>query len=222
MNTTNVAGSIDGLHPSNDPFFTGPECPQADDEFAGCSTGQAFSIMLHAGSFSVSFDVVSSARPFDIAAVGEGGGSIISIDPAAGTFTASVTTVTPELLRQDWSRFVPPVSHYFDCDRSSAICRPPRGIPPPSSDPFWLTARLLPTPTASTPTSPNGILQVSGRLSGSRFIVDGQNNTTLSTFGGFVQLQFGPFDKSVSTFKLYVDGRLVSSKAYAYRLFHRR
>ena len=44
--------------------------------------------MLHAGSFRVSFDVAPSARPFDIAAVGEGGGSIISIDPAAGTYTA--------------------------------------------------------------------------------------------------------------------------------------
>lgn len=221
-NTTNVAGSIDGLHPSNDPFFTLPECPQTEDLPSECSTGQAFSIMLHAGSFRVSFDMVSSARPFDIAAVGEGGGSIISIDPADGTYTASVTTVTPTVLRQDWSQFVPPVSFYFDCGRSSAICGPARGIPPPASDLLWLTARLLPTPNESTPTSPNGILQVSGRLSGSRFIVDGQNHAGLAIFGGFVQLQYGPFDKGVSTFTLYVDGWKVSAKAYAYRLFHRR
>lgn len=221
-NTTNVAGSIDGLHPSNDPYFTLPECLPVEDQPVACSIGQAFSIMLHAGRFSVTFDMVSSARPFDIAAVGEGGGSIISIDPAAGTYTASVTTVTPEVVRQDWSQFVPPVLAYFDCNQSSAICRPITGVPPPQTDPFWQTARLLPTPTASTPTSPNGILQNSGRLSGSRFIIDGQNNTALSTFGGFVQLQYGPFDRGVSTFKLYVDGRLVSSKAYSYRLAHRR
>lgn len=73
----------------------------------------------------------------------------------------------------------------------------------------------------STPTSPNGILQVSGRLSGSRFIVDGQNHAGLAIFGGFVQLQYGPFSRSVSTFKLYVDGRLVPANAYAYILHHR-
>jgi uncharacterized protein (TIGR03437 family) len=220
-NTTNVAGSIDGLHPSSDRFFTLPECPPSEDQFYECFMGQAFSIMLHAGSFRVSFDVVSSARPFDIAAVGEGGGSIITIDPAAGTYTASVTTVTSEVKRQDWSRFVPPVSFYGDCNRSSAVCGPPRGIPPPITDAFWLTARLLPAATITTPTSPNGILQVSGGLSGSRFVVDGQNNTALSTFGGFVQLQYGPFAKGVSMFKLYVDGRLVSAKAYEYSLHHR-
>lgn len=219
-NTTNVEGSIDGLYPLHD-LFTVPDCslvPDGDE----CANGYPHSIMLHAGSFRVSFNVVPSAKPFDIAAVGEGGGSIISIDPSAGIFSAFVTTITPQVLTLDWRPFVPPVFHFFFCGRSSAICGPERGIPPAANDPFWPTARRLPTPSASTPTSPNGSLQVSGRLSGSRFIVDGQNNTGLSTFGGFVQLQFGPFDRSVSTFKLYVDGRLVASKDYSYRLFQRK
>src|SRR5205085_5683527 len=91
-NTTNVTGSIDGLYPSSDPFFTLPPCV-GDEPSGPCSVGQAFSIILHAGSFSVSLDIVPSARPFDIAAVGVGGGSIISIDPAAGTYTGSVATI---------------------------------------------------------------------------------------------------------------------------------
>jgi len=66
--------------------------------------------------------------------------------------------------------------------------------------------------------SPNALLQVLGSLSGSRFAVDAQNNSALSTFGGIVQVPYGPLDVGVSTFSLYVDGKLISSKGLPYLL----
>src|SRR5437868_7344440 len=77
-NTANITGSIDGLYPSGDPFFTLPPCV-GDEPTGPCSPGQAFSIILHAGGFSVRLDIVPSARRFGIAAVGVVGGWIISI-----------------------------------------------------------------------------------------------------------------------------------------------
>jgi hypothetical protein len=64
-------------------------------------------------------------------------------------------------------------------------------------------------------------LQASGSLSGSRFAVDAQNNSSLSIFGGIIQVPYGPFDAGVSTFSLYVDGRLIASKGLPYLLSQR-
>lgn len=104
------------------------------------------------------------------------------------------------------------------------VCFPFPGsiIPPSRLDPFWLQAiRQLPAPTATTPTSPNAIAQFSGKLNGSRLIIDGQNNTALSKFGGIAQVPYGPFNKGAARFTLYVDGRVVSSKDFFYDVAHR-
>lgn len=218
-NTANITGAIDGLYPSSDPFFTLLPC--VGDEPAGpCSIGQAFSIMLHAGIFSVSFDILPAASPFEVAAVGAGGGSIISINPATRTYTASIATLSAALPSRDFSLFVPPVVAYFSCNPSSAVC-PVMGVPPPVTDPLFQVARVLPIPVETTPTSPNAMLQLSGALTGSRFTVDAQTNTALSRFGSFVQVPYGPFDLRTSTFKLYVDGQLIAEKDLPYRVFHR-
>jgi hypothetical protein len=224
VNTANVTGSIDGLYPSKDPFFTLPLCV-GDDPQPPCGSGEGLSIMLHAGIFSVSFDVLPSASPFDVAAVGAGGGVIISIDPAAGAFTASLTTISPAAAAGDFSKSVVPLWDYMSCSPLSAICLPfpgPSIMPPNRMDPFWLQAtRQLPAPDTIIPATPNASMQVSGRLSGSRLIIDSQNNSALSRFGGILQVPYGPFEKDVSTFKLYVDGKLVSSKDLPYSLTHR-
>jgi hypothetical protein len=95
-------------------------------------------------------------------------------------------------------------------------------IPATRIDPFWARAtQQLPPPNTTVPASPNALLQSSGNLNGSRLVVDGQTNSTLSKFGGIVQVPFGPFDKRVSTFKLYVDGKLVASKDFPYGVVHR-
>ena len=223
-NTANVTGTIDGLYPSSDPFFTLPPCV-GDDPVGPCGAGETFSFMLHAGSFSVSFDILPpspSAGAFAVAAVGEAGGSIISIDPVAGTYTASVTTITTAASHGDYSGTNLQVLDYLSCN--NAVCQPFPGmvIPATRIDPFWARAtQQLPPPNTTVPASPNALLQASGNLNGSRLVVDGQTNSTLSKFGGIVQVPFGPFDKRVSTFKLYVDGKLVASKDFPYGVVHR-
>ena len=94
----------------------------------------------------------------------------------------------------------------------------PANIIPKSRIPPWSLGALrqLPAPNTTSPGSPNAFLQVSGSLSGSRFAVDAQNNSTLSTFGGFVQVPYGPFELGLSTFRLYVDGKLIASKDLLY------
>jgi serine/threonine protein kinase/DNA-binding beta-propeller fold protein YncE len=218
-----VTGSIDGLYPSSDPWFNLPQCV---DEFstAPCGPGQTFSVILHAGSFSVSFDVLPAASSFDIAAVGTGGASIISIDPAARAYNASVTTITPQAAIGDFSKSVAQLWDYASCDQTM-LCQAfpgPNILPASRLDAYWLKATgQLPVPAAAAPTSPNAVVQVSGSLSGSRMVIDAQNNTALSKFGGIVQAPLGPFAKAVSTFKLYVDGRLVVSKDFPYTVIAR-
>ena len=51
--------------------------------------------------------------------------------------------------------------------------------------------------------------------------MDDQNNSTLSNFGAFVQVPYGPFATGTSTFKLYVDGKLVASKDLPYLIYNR-
>jgi hypothetical protein len=80
---------------------------------------------------------------------------------------------------------------------------------------------MLPAPNTTSVASANSILQVSGSLGGARFAVDAQNNSALSAFGGIVQVPYGPFDVGVSTFSLYVDGRLVVSRGLPYLLVQR-
>jgi hypothetical protein len=229
MNTAKVMGTIDGLNPSSAPGYpTTPLRPCLGDNDPGpcgpAGASESFSVILHAGTFTVSFDIVPGAGPFAVAAVGEGGSSIISIDPAAGTYMASVTTLTPATAAGDFSSSIMPLWDYGSCDWKSAICFPfPGNIVPVSRiTPFWARAlQQLPAPNMTSTGSPNAVLQVSGSLSGSRFAVDGQNNSTLSTFGGIVQVPYGPFEVGVSTFSLYVDGTLIASKALPYLVTQR-
>jgi hypothetical protein len=229
MNTANVKGTIDGLYPSSAPGYpTTPQRPCVGDNDPGpCGPTNAFdsfSVMLHAGTFTVSFDIVPGATPFSIAAVGEAGSSIISIDPTAGTYTASVTTLTQASAHGDYSSTIMPLWDYASCNWKSAMCQqfPNSQIPPSRIDPYWARAtQMLPAPNTAAQPSTNASLQVSGSLSGARFAVDAQNNSPLSTFGGIVQVPYGPFAAGVSTFSLYVDGQLIASKGLPYLLVQR-
>jgi uncharacterized protein (TIGR03437 family) len=222
-NTTNVTGSIKALYPSTDPFFTLPICTSDDPNAPPCSNGQGFSIMLNSATYSVSADVLPSAAPFDVAAVGPGVSALITVDPAAGTFNGTITTITRAAAVGDFSASGDTLWDYLSCT-SDGVCIPfPANIVPVVRlDPLWLKAtQVLSSPNGSTVTPPNGVLQVSGKLSGSHFAVDAQTNAALAAFGGFVQVPYGPFDKAVSTFRLYVDGKLVTSQDVPYTVVHR-
>jgi hypothetical protein len=67
-------------------------------------------------------------------------------------------------------------------------------------------------------TSANAVFQLTGAISSGRLTIDGNTNAALSRLGAIVQVPVGPFDKAISTFKLYVDGRVVASKDVPYRV----
>jgi hypothetical protein len=177
--------------------------------------------MLHAASFRVSFDIGLKAGPFDVAAVGTGGAALISIDPATATYTASISTLSPEAARGDFSKSIVPLWDYASCGLQ-LVCFAfpgPSVLPTSRLDPFWLQAtRALPAPTTSMSTSPNAVFQVTGAIASGRLTIDGNTNAELSRFGAIVQVPIGPFDKAISTFKLYVDGKIVASKDLPYRV----
>ena len=145
-------------------YPTTPQRPCVGDNDPGpCGPTNVFdglSIMLHAGVFTVSFDIVPGAGPFSVAAVGEAGGSIISIDPAAGTYTASVTTLTAKPKG---------AGDYFQHDNAfvgitavatgrARMCQPfPANIVPVSRiDPYWARATgMLPAPNTTAAASSN-------------------------------------------------------------------
>jgi len=226
-NISNVTGTIDGLYPSSDPFFTLPICTSDDPNSPPCSSGQDLSVMLHAGRFSVTFDILPAAGHIDVAAVGEAGSVIISIDPASGKYGATITVPDSRSRFGDFQASVVPLWDYLSCSPLAAVCLSfpgPSVIPLARLSPFWVQAtQSLPGPNniPDIGSGPNGVFQSIGSIAGSHFAIDAQNTGGLSKFGGFLQVPFGPFDKRLSTFKLYVDGKLVASKDLSYTVTHR-
>ena len=213
-NVSNVKGSIDALYPSSDPNF---------------GLGLQASAMLHAGTLTASFDITPSAGPFDVAAVGDAGGAVISIDPAAGSYSGSITTLTAAAAGGDFSGSMVPLWDYVTCDPRSWECLafPLSTITAPRLGPLWLAAaQMLPRPSFITSPGANAIAGAGGCLGGfrsdescfggSRFVIDGQSNANLSRFGGIVEVPLAHFPTRVSTFKLYVDGVQIASKNLTY------
>jgi uncharacterized protein (TIGR03437 family) len=220
-NVSKATGAIDAVYPP-----------------AGPSSGMAttFALMLYAGSFSTSFDIAPSAGPFDIAAVGESGGAIITIDPTAacvdgngvtsqGTYRASISTVTPDGARGDFSGSVYPLWDYLTCDTTWAcLSFPLSSIPTARLGGPWVAAtQMLPAASVLTSAGANALALGSGCLNDvtasanrSHLTIDGGNNQGLSVFGGFLQLALGPSGGRVSTFTLYVDGVKIASKSVSY------
>lgn len=217
-NAMNAKGSIDGLYPSSDPNYPRIPCSNSAPLSIPCAS-ESFSIMLHAGVFSTSLDIAPSAAPFDVAAVGEAGGVIISINPAAGTYTASATTLSDAARVGDFNASVVPLWDFTSCSQTTAVCFPfpgPSILPASRIPPFWARA-MQGLPAANTSgDAPNALTQTSGALSGSHFAIDAQNNVALSKFGGIVQVPLGPFDLLGSTFTLYVDGAVIAVKSLPY------
>jgi uncharacterized protein (TIGR03437 family) len=215
-NAMNVTGSIDGLYPSSDPNYPRVSC--AENSFTTCAS-ESFSIMLHAGTFTTGFDIAPAAAPFDVAAVGEAGGIIVSLNPAAGTYTATVSTLTDPARFGDFHDSVVPLWDYLSCDATTALCFPfpgPSIVPVTRISPLWARAMQALPEANATGEAPNALYQTSGKLSGSHFAIDAQNHTALSGFGGLVQLPYGPFDRLGSTFTLYVDGVAIAARSLPY------
>ncbi|HYM07341.1 MAG TPA: hypothetical protein VEU11_12340 [Terriglobales bacterium] len=210
QNVANVTGSIQGIYPP----ASGP-------------TGA--SVALQAAAFKVSFTILPAAGPFTVAAVGEVGSSIVTIDPVAGTFTASVTVPTAATRVGDFSGTeLTPVYDYAGCS-TAAVCPPFPGnvIPVSRLDPLMVEAEArLPEPNASGPAASTLLFQASGSAkAGSTFTIDGTDQSTanfyIGAFGAWLALPYGPFATHTSTLALYVDGTLVASGSVMYSLVHR-
>ena len=143
-----------------------------------------------------------------------------------GTYTASISTVTPTGIRGDFSGSIVPLWDYTTCDPKTWVCLafPLSTIPDPRLGKLW-TAATQALPGANVITSPgaNAFLQTSGCLAdlfaatgSSHVVIDTQHNRSYSTFGGLLQLALGPSSTRVSTFRLYVDGVRVATKDIAY------
>ena len=158
-NVSNVKGSIDALYPSSDPNF---------------GLGLQASVMLHAGTFTAGFNIGPSAGPFDVAAVGDAGGAVISIDPtlsctnssglvSRGQYNASINTVTTEAAHGNFS--IVPLWDYVTCNGAQCSPFPGSIMPLFKLDQFWVKATgMLPAPSAITSPGPNASMQVSGCL----------------------------------------------------------
>jgi hypothetical protein len=226
-NVSNVTGSINPMYP--------PATPSA-----GVASG--FALMLYAGSFATAFDIAPSAGPFDIAAVGEGGSSLISIDPTAsctndsgvasrGAYTASVGTITSDGARADFSGSIFPLWDFMTCSPTTWACLafPLSTIPPARLGPSW-TAAAQALPAASTIVSAgaNAFTQVSGCLAdllpsgGTHLTIDAQHNQIFAIFGGFQQLALGDSKTRSTAFALYVDGVKIASQDVSYSVANRQ
>jgi len=203
-NTTNVSGTIDGLYPSSDPYFTLPPCTTDDPSGPPCAPGQDLSVMLYEGSFSVAYDLAPSNPTlgpfFTIAAVGEAGAVVIDVT-RNGAYSASIIVPATATRFGDFSNSGVSLWDYLSCS-PSAVCMPfaANRVPPNRLTPWWLQAtQALPGPNVSS-SGLNGTFLASGSLTGSNgssdFVIDGQNNASLSKFGGFVQVPYGPFDRA--------------------------
>jgi uncharacterized protein (TIGR03437 family) len=214
-NVTNVTGAIDGLYPATNPS-------QPPYNMTPMAAPASFSVMPLAGAFSVAFDIQPDARPFQVLATGEAGSTLISINPQAGTWDATVIVPTPAARAGDFSNteFVA-VWDFFTLTPTGLMYPLPNNILPRSRmDPSWaISTQYLPVPNVAWSGSSMGQMKASGTVTrGTRFVIDSQTNSSLAVFGGFIQISpFGAKDRKTS-FSLYVDGRLIASKDAQYRV----
>lgn len=146
----------------------------------------------------MSFDILPGAKPFAVAAVGETGSAVIQVDPVSGTWPASMTEPTQATRAGNFLVQCPDivVLDFISCRAALPSNNPPE-------------TRQLGT----------GIVSSSGNApAGSRFSISLPNDIR---FGGWLRLPWGPFATHASSFKLYVDGKLIASQEAVYQLLHR-
>ena len=205
-NVANVSGAINGLYPPT---------------FAPVTA----SAMLIAGTFSVSFDILPTAMPFSIVAAGEGGNAVIQINPASGTWQATLSEPRLPAIEGDFSETFSGFNVLWDflsC-QSNGMCFPFPGnvIPLSRMDPAQMPAAAqLPQGTGCpTCAGANGTYSASGILpAGGHFSIGSSSLSNLANFGGFIQIAEVGTASRTTSFHLYVDGKLIASKDVSYKV----
>jgi uncharacterized protein (TIGR03437 family) len=213
-NATNVTGTIQGLYPPT----SGPVLSSA---------------MPIAGTYSLDLDILPGAQPFSIVAACDGGNAVIGINPASGTWQATLVEPTAATRHGDFSSSGFNVVWNFTTCQSDGLCQPFPGdqIPLSLMDPLALQVmNQLPSSTpcgesasaaagiAMCP-SANGTYSAAGSLpAGGHFSINASTLSNLTSFGGFIQIaEPGPATRT-ATFGLYVDGKLIASDDVSYQV----
>ena len=211
-NVANVSGSIEGLYPSTltmaAPYYVFP-----------LSQPVPATAMLAAGAYSVSFDILPGAKPFDVVAVSEGGRAVIAFNPAAGTYQA--TSSVPSLAARAGDFSGAEFGTVWDlASYQSGVVTPFPGnvVPTIMLPPTWAQVmKILPAPNSPVAGSATALFTSSGpAAAGSHFVIDFSNHPELATFGGFFQISPDGWVNLTTTFELYVDGQLVASRNAPY------
>ena len=196
-NVVNVSGSIEPLSPGSEVV--------------------SFSPVFLAARIAARFDILPVARPFTLAATGEAGSLILRFDPSAGTYEGYVTVPTPATRAWDFS-----AAGLVPVDFLAAGMPVPGAIVPISRVPPSMVRSMSFLPMPNTAGSSAGISTVrfSGTArAGSTFTISSDENAELSAFGGWLSLGWPQaFPTRTSTFRLYVDGKLIASKDLTYPL----
>ena len=223
QNVANVSGSIAGIYPASNPGTPPFQIPLSPYPLG-------LSVALEAVAFSVSFQILPSAQPFTVAAVGEAGYSLITIDPVQGTYRILATEPTQATRLGDFSQpQFPAFYNWNSCRPDTALCDPlPANIIPASLlDPAQVQAQnWLPLPNTPVAQSFTALFQTMGTaVAGSTFTIDTSDTTSstfgLGIFGGWLRLPWGPFATHDSRLELFVDGQSIASTTVTYSLVHR-
>jgi uncharacterized protein (TIGR03437 family) len=212
-NVTNAGGTVELLYPSS---------------LAGTEPFDAVGYSPHVvvARFTAKFDIAADAGRFSVAAVAEGNAiSLVTFDPANGTFEGTVTVPTAQARVGDFSNTGQVAMDLFTCHRlpdGSPTCQPfPGSIIPPSRIPpaERQALSLVPLPNSPAPGETiTALLRVRGEARrGTTFLINAENNSALSVFAGYVTIPLPPDPNRKATLKLFIDGQRVASTEVSYR-----
>lgn len=214
-NVANMTASIDGLYPASGAMATTYGGGKATSGPIG------FSALLLAGTFTTSFDILPTAKPFQIVATVTAQDSAdtfraaIGIDPGNNAWQATYTVPKESARVGDFSS-----AGFTVTDFLSGYPMPGNIVPASRLDPLAVAAAsMLPLATTTAATGANGTFSSSGTLPPDRhFMIGAGFLPQLSNFGGFTNLTHVS-GNNAATSQLFVDNLLVASKSVPFTVY---
>jgi uncharacterized protein (TIGR03437 family) len=213
-NVANMTGSIDGLYPASGAVAA---------QYGGKATSGpiGFSALLLAGTFTTGFDILPTAKPFQVVATVTAQNSIdtfravIGIYPGNNTWQATYTVPATPPRFWDFSS-----AGFIITDFMYGYPFPGNIIPMVRVDPIAAAAiSILPQANAPGTIGANSAFFSSGTLSANgHFAIGAGFLPQLSNFGGFTYLTHVS-GNNAATFQLFVDNLLVASKSVPFTVF---
>ncbi len=199
QNVTNASGTIEVIYPTAQDFI------------------QVTPFLLVA-RITARMDISAAAGPFAIAVITEGmETSVITIDPTKGTYEGLLPVPTVPARHFDFSQSPDIRYDLLTCQAGpngmSAYPFPNNVLPVSRISPAEVQALdTLPLPDTPVPGNAAGLLRVTGRVQrGTTFVIDGSNNSALSTFAAYIPMRSLCVRDQVTTLRLIIDGKQVAS-----------